>query len=109
MIQIHLMMKKGDEAMKKYMINLIIMLVCCAIMFLGFNIGKILTNLIQTTKEVKVIDTEAIHKLQEQYNQLQLEYDKLLTEHTTFSRHLEVYERGAYDGYTRARVIEVEE
>ena len=56
--------------------------------------------------EVKVVDTEALQKLQTQFNQLQVEYDKLLTEHTTFARHLEVYERGFYLGYMRAKGYE---
>ena len=63
----------------------------------------------QITKEVKIVDTEALQKLQSQFNQLQVEYDKLLTEYTTFTHHLETYERGWYDGYMRAKVIEAGE
>ncbi len=67
-------------------------------LFIGGLIGMSFTKPTQIIREVKVIDTEALQKLQEQFNQLQLEYD-------TFTNYLEGY----YRGYLKARGVGIEE
>ena len=92
--------------MRKYILPFIMLIAGLSILSIGiYQLGERNSKLITITKEIKVVDTELLNN----YLSLQAEYNKLLTEYTTFAHHLETYERGVYDGNLRAKGINPEE
>ena len=88
----------GSMKKSEFIFIVIILLIVFigALVLFGYELGAKSTKPTQIIKEVKIVDTEALQKLQAQFNQLQVEYD-------TFEHYLEGYERGWYDGHMKAK------
>ena len=91
--------------MRKIIMYTVIALASLLLISNTYKLGLNSIKPTQIIKEVKVVDTELLNS----FLKLQVEYDKLLTEYTTFENHLEVYERGFYSGYLKAKGIEAGE